>query len=58
MVSVQRRNGWPQNIWAVSPAGIPFESELENQEQGVYHGYPIPLDDDFREIVINEWQRR
>jgi hypothetical protein len=26
--------------------------------QGGYHGYPIPLDDDFRLVVEKQWQRR
>jgi hypothetical protein len=58
LVSVQRRGSWPQNIWAVSGSGAVFEAQLGNLEQGVYHGYPMPADDDFREVVIREWSRR
>jgi hypothetical protein len=58
MVSMQRRNGWPQNIWAISATGVAFEAQLENAEQGVYHGYPMALDDVFRQIVLKEWNRR
>ena len=58
MVSEQRRSGWPQNVWAVSLASEPFEAQLENPERGVYHGYPMPLDDDFRDVVLEEWKGR
>lgn len=58
MVSIQQRNGWPQNVWAVSSTDMVLEAQLENQDQGVYHGYPLPRDDDFREKVLEEWRRR
>lgn len=58
MVSVQRRNGWPQNIWAVNENNEAFESQLENSELGHYHGYPMPADDDFQQIVLREWEKR
>jgi len=57
MISQQMRNGWPQNVWAVSD-GQPFEAELENNILGSYHGYPMPKDDDFRVIVLREWLNR
>jgi hypothetical protein len=57
MVSVQERGGWPQNVWAVFE-GNAFESQLENHEQGTYHGYPMPVEDDFRKLVLAEWPRR
>lgn len=58
MVSTRQLNGWPQNVWVVTDTGAAFESQLENQDQGVYHGYPMPTDDDFRETVLEEWKRR
>jgi hypothetical protein len=58
MISIRDNNGWPQNIWAVSGAGNAFEAQLENAEQGIYHGYPMPVDDDFRSAVIHEWSVR
>ena len=58
VVSEQTRNGWPQNVWAVSGAGEVFEAQLENEAKGVYHGYPMPEDDDFRLKVIKEWECR
>lgn len=57
MVSVQERGEWPQNVWAVS-RGEAFEAQLENSEQGVYHGYPMALDDPFRDVVLREWRLR
>lgn len=55
LVSEQRRNGFPQNIWAVTPNGIPLEAQLENPGQGVYHGYPMPEQDAFRVKVVEKW---
>jgi hypothetical protein len=57
MVSVQSRGGWPQNVWSVIEDEA-YEAQLENREQGVYHGYPMPFDDDFRHLILREWGRR
>ncbi len=58
MVSARKLNGWPKNVWAVSDAGEVFESQLENQVRGTYHGYPLQHDDAFRTVVLKEWSRR
>ncbi|QVL51302.1 MAG: hypothetical protein KFB96_06900 [Thiocapsa sp.] len=58
LVSQQRRDGWPQNIWAVTDNGDPLEAMLENAGQGVYHGYPMPQDDPFRAEVPGRWNAR
>lgn len=58
MVSTRQLNGWPQNVWVVTDTGTAFEAQLENRDQGIYHGYPMPTDDDFREKVLEEWARR
>jgi hypothetical protein len=55
LVSLQERQGWPQNVWAVTDGGIPLEAELENAEIGSYHGYPMPLEDAFRQEVLKRW---
>jgi hypothetical protein len=57
MISLQERDGWPQNVWAVLD-DEPYEAQLENSAQGTYHGYPMPADDDFRRLVLLEWNRR
>jgi hypothetical protein len=57
MVSCQMRGEWPQNVWAVLDDEA-YEAQLENASLGVYHGYPMPADDDFRRIVLLEWNRR
>jgi hypothetical protein len=49
---------WPQNIWAVTDDNIPLEAQLENPELGVYHGYPMPPEDPFREQVLRYWKCR
>lgn len=53
MFSVQEREGWPQNIWAVTPQGDALEAQLE--QDGVYHGYPMAQDDPFRDVVLKRW---
>ena len=60
IVSIRRCKAgkWPQNVWAVSASGDVFEAQLENAERGIYHGYPVPMDDDFRSVVDREWQSR
>lgn len=58
MISVQRAGAWPQNVWALSENGEVYEAQLENSNQGIYHGYPMPINDDFRIIVIREWGQR
>ncbi len=57
LISVNEVNGFPQNIWAVTGDGQPLEAQLENPEQGVYHGYPIPETDPFRDLVLEYWKR-
>ena len=42
LVSVQERDGLPQNVWAVSDNGIPLEAQLDNQTTATYHGCPMP----------------
>lgn len=55
LISKLEKNGWPQNIWAVSKQGVPLEAQLENAELGRYHGYPMPEADRFRQDVLNRW---
>ncbi len=50
-VSRQQRDGWPQNVWAITPVGEPLEEQLEGT--GVYHGYPIPENDPFRDVMLS-----
>jgi hypothetical protein len=52
----QQGGNYPQNVWSVSAEGIPLEAQLENPANGTYHGYPMPEEDPFREIVIARWK--
>jgi hypothetical protein len=52
--SEQERDGWPQNVWAVTEGGEPLEAQLEGQ--GIYHGYPMAETDPFREKVLERWK--
>jgi hypothetical protein len=56
LVSGQTRQGFPQNVWAVTNQGMPLEAQLENPANGTYHGYPMPDDDPFRDVVIARWK--
>lgn len=58
MVSNQRRQGWPQNVWAVDEEGVVYEAQLQNAPQGEYHGYPMKIGDDFAEVVRQQWENR
>lgn len=57
MISRQTRNGFPQNVWAVTEEGQPVEAQLEDQVQGTYHGYPMPENDAFREKILERWRQ-
>jgi hypothetical protein len=54
LVSRQMRGAFPQNVWSVAD-GVSFEAQLENQEAGTYHGYPLPEADPFSEAVKEAW---
>ena len=56
LISAQRRGAFPQNVWSVLREEIPFEAQLDNQETGSYHGYPMPEADPFREVVLRAWK--
>lgn len=51
-------SGWPQNVWSVTDNGVPLEAQLENPQQGVYHGYPMPAHDPLASRLIEEWNQR
>ena len=55
LVSRQMRGAYPQNIWSVTDEGEPLEAQLDNEEQGSYHGYPMPQSDPFRDQVLQLW---
>jgi hypothetical protein len=58
LVSVQRVDGLPQNIWAVTDAGEPIEAQLENRETAAYHGYPLSESDPLSPLVLQAWRAR
>lgn len=56
LVSDRFEGDWPKNVWSVTPDGIPLEAQLENQERGVYHGYPMPETDPMSAEVVRRWE--
>lgn len=56
LISLQERDGLPQNVWAVTPEGIPLEAQLENQATATYHGYPMPLGDPLGREIVRRWK--
>lgn len=56
LISEKKRGAFPQNIWSVNIDGIAFEAQLDNQEAGTYHGYPMPETDPFRGIILQNWK--
>jgi hypothetical protein len=56
LISIQEQNGLPQNIWAVSPNGIPLEAQLENVESATYHGYPMGSGDPLASEILARWK--
>ena len=57
LVSVQERNGWPQNVWAVTANFVALEAMLENAQTGTYHGYPMLPSDPLVEKVLERWSK-
>lgn len=55
LVSVQVEGGFPQTVWSVTDSGFPVEGQLENQAQGIYHGYPMPTNDPLAKDVLKIW---
>lgn len=55
LVSDRFEGEWPCNVWMVND-GVAFEAEWERA--GVYHGYPMPDNDPFREEVLRRWRTR
>jgi hypothetical protein len=56
LISSQWRGKFPQNIWSVTGEGIALEAQLDNQEEGTYHGYPMTEWDPLREVVLEAWR--
>lgn len=56
LISERMSGAYPQNIWSVTDDGWPLEAQLENQEQGIYHGYPMPTTDPFRNEILTRWK--
>ena len=56
LISVQERDGLPQNIWAVSSDGIALEAQLDNVEAATYHGYPMGSGDPLANEILTRWK--
>lgn len=56
LFSAQERDGWPQNVWAVTEDGHALEAQLEGD--GIYHGYPMPDGGPFRDEILARWERQ
>ena len=50
-------HGFPKNVWSMTDDGISLEAQLENAGNGTYHGYPLEVNDDFRESVLTNWKQ-
>lgn len=57
LISERKGEQYPQNIWAVTADGLVLEAQLDNEQQGTYHGYPMPEADPFREVVLARWKQ-
>lgn len=56
MISDRDVEGWPKNVWVVTPEGVALEAQFERP--GVYHGYPVRDNDPFREQILAAWTNR
>jgi hypothetical protein len=55
MFSDFRDGELPKYVWSVDSDGEAYEAVVG---RGGYHGYRLEEDDDFRDRVLREWQRR
>ena len=55
LVSDAMKGDWPKNIWAVAQNGEPVEAILENETQGIYHGYSMGDSDPMAASVRQRW---
>lgn len=55
MISDRFVGDWPKNIWSMTAGGRALEAQLENPDQGIYHGYPMPDSDPFASVVAQRW---
>lgn len=58
LVSDRTQGEWPKNVWSVMNDGTTLEAQLENPQQGTYHGYPLDPDDAFAGKVVEQWKKR
>jgi hypothetical protein len=58
LVDARSEGDYPLLIWAVREDGVVFEAELENSGRGEYHGYPMPLSDPLRSVILKASQAR
>jgi hypothetical protein len=49
---------WPKTVWVVMEDDLVLEAELENRQQGTYHGYPLPRVDPMRDKVLKAKKER
>jgi len=57
LISLQERSGFPQNIWAVSQNGVALEAQLDNEQTGTYHGYPLQESDPLSREILHRWNQ-
>jgi hypothetical protein len=57
LVSKQMQNDWPQNIWTVYKGRV-LEAQLEQAENGTYHGYPLQDEDPFADAILARWRTK
>ena len=55
LISLLEIGGWPKQVWAVTPEGLPLEAQRE--ADGVYHGYPLREIDPMHQEVLAAWKK-
>jgi hypothetical protein len=55
LISDFPEGGIPKYVWSVDGSGDAYEAKYDTQG---YHGYRLEEDDDFRLLVLKEWNRR
>ena len=58
MVSKLAKDGFPKFIWCVDDDETVYEAKTDPNSPGVYHGYPLELEDNLCAYLLAEWKER
>jgi hypothetical protein len=58
LISPLFRGDFPQIVWAVTENDTALEAQLDNEQHGTYHGYPMGEGDPLADEVVRVWKEK